>query len=111
EIVSHLGLTPTQAMRNGGVTFLTSFFLHAGILHLVGNIYFLFVFGDDVENFLRPFRYLALIAFAALIGDLGHIAADPSSHIPCVGASGGIAAVINLYAPNFPEVTLGFLLS
>src|SRR5437762_568705 len=60
EIVSRLGLIPTQAMRDGGVTFLTSFFLHAGVLHLVGNIYFLFVFGDDVENFLRPFPYLAL---------------------------------------------------
>ena len=91
EIVSHLGLIPAQATRDGGVTFLTSFFLHAGILHLVGNIYFLFVFGDDVENFLRPFRYLALIAFAAFIGDLAHIAADPHSQIPCVGASGGIA--------------------
>src|SRR5436309_6993308 len=110
EIVSRLGLIPTQAMRDGGVTFLTSFFLHAGVLHLVGNIYFLFVFGDDVENFLRPFRYLALIAFAALIGDLAHIAADPSSHIPCVGASGGIAGVITFYALNFPEVKLGFLL-
>ncbi|PYL69715.1 MAG: hypothetical protein DMF22_10820, partial [Verrucomicrobia bacterium] len=68
------------------------------------------VFGDDVENFLSPFRYLALIAFAALIGDLAHIAADPSSQIPCVGASGGIAAVITFYALNFPEVKLGVLL-
>ncbi len=110
EIVSRLGLIPTQGMRDGGVTFLTSFFLHAGVLHLVGNIYFLFVLGDDVENFLRPFRYLALIAFAALIGDLAHIAADPSSQMPCVGASGGIAGVITFYALNFPEVKLGFLL-
>ena len=110
EIVSRFGLIPAQATRDDGVTFLTSFFLHAGILHLVGNIYFLFVFGDDVENFLSPFRYLALIAFAALIGDLAHIAADPSSQIPCVGASGGIAAVITFYALNFREVKLGFLL-
>src|SRR6266480_6830630 len=110
EIVSRWGLIPTQAMRDGGVTVLTSFFLHAGVLHLVGNIYFLFVFGDDVENFLRPFRYLALIAFAALIGDLAHIAADPSSQIPCVGASGVIAGVITFSALNFPEVKLGFLL-
>src|SRR6266568_1507966 len=110
EIVSHLGLIPAQATRDGGATFLTSFFLHAGILHLVGNIYFLFVFGDDVENFLRPFRYLALIAFAAFIGDLAHIAADPHSQIPCVGASGGIAGVITFYALSFPRVKLGFLM-
>src|SRR5438094_1878503 len=110
EIVSRLGLIPTQAMRDGGVTFLTSFFLHAGVLHLVGNIYFLFVFGDDVENFLRPTRYLALIVLAAFIGDLAHIAADPSSQIPCIGASGGIAGVITFYALKFPHVRLGFLL-
>jgi membrane associated rhomboid family serine protease/Zn-finger nucleic acid-binding protein len=110
EIVSRFGLIPAQATRDDGVTFLTSFFLHAGILHLVGNIYFLFVFGDDVENFLRPFRYLALIAFAAFIGDLAHIAADPHSQIPCVGASGGIAGMITFYALNFPRVKLGFLM-
>jgi membrane associated rhomboid family serine protease/Zn-finger nucleic acid-binding protein len=110
EIVSHFGLIPAQAMRDGGVTFLTSFFLHAGVLHLVGNVYFLFVFGDDVENFLRPFRYFALIVLAAFVGDLAHIAADPHSQIPCVGASGGIAGVITFYALNFPEMKLGFLL-
>jgi membrane associated rhomboid family serine protease/Zn-finger nucleic acid-binding protein len=110
EIVSRFGLIPAQATRDDGVTFLTSFFLHAGILHLVGNIYFLFVFGDDVENFLGPFRYLALIAFAAFIGDLAHIAADPHSQIPCVGASGGIAGMITFYALNFPHVKLGFLM-
>jgi membrane associated rhomboid family serine protease/Zn-finger nucleic acid-binding protein len=110
EIVSRFGLIPAQAMRSGGLTFLTSFFLHAGVLHLVGNIYFLFVFGNDVENFLRPLRYLILVALAAFIGDLAHIAADPSSQIPCVGASGGIAGVITFYALNFPEVKLGFLL-
>src|SRR6266568_1963243 len=100
----------SPSKRAGGLTFLTSFFLHAGVLHLVGNIYFLFVFGDDVENFLRPFRYLALIAVAAFIGDLAHIAADPHSQIPCIGASGGIAGVITFYALNFPKVKLEFLL-
>ena len=110
EIVLRFGLIPAQASRLGGLTFLTSFFLHAGVLHLVGNIYFLFVFGDDVENFLRPFRYLALIAMAAFIGDLANIAANPHSQIPCVGASGGIAGVITFYALKFPHVKLGFLL-
>jgi len=110
QVVLRFGLIPAEATRLGGLTFLTSFLLHAGIIHLIGNIYFLFVFGDDVENFLRPFRYLLLIALAAFIGDLAHIAADPRSQIPCIGASGGIAAVITFYALNFPEVKLGFLL-
>jgi len=110
QIVLRFGLIPAEAVRSDGLTFLTSFFLHAGIIHLIGNMYFLFVFGDDVENFLRPFRYLVLIALAAFIGDLAHIAANPHSQVPCIGASGGIAAVITFYALNFPYMKLGFLL-
>ena len=63
-------LIPAQATRLHGLTFLTSFFLHAGVIHLIGNMYFLLVFGDDVENFLKPGRYLALIVLAAFIGDI-----------------------------------------
>jgi membrane associated rhomboid family serine protease len=110
EIVQRFGLIPAEATRLHGVTFLTSFFLHAGIIHLAGNIYFLLVFGDDVENFLRPFRYLMLIALAAFIGDLAHIALDPQSRTPSIGASGGIAGVITFYALQFPHVRLAFLM-
>ncbi len=110
EIVWRFGLIPAQATRLGGLTFLTSFFLHAGIFHLIANIYFLFVFGDDVESFLRPFRYLLLIGLSAFVGDLAHIAANPHSQIPCIGASGGIAGVISFYTLKFPHVRLGFLL-
>jgi membrane associated rhomboid family serine protease/Zn-finger nucleic acid-binding protein len=110
EIVSQFGLIPAEATRLHGLTFVTSFFLHAGIIHLAGNMYFLFVFGDDVEDFLRPVRYLLLIALAALVGDLAHIALDPRSQTPCIGASGGIAGVITFYALNFPHFRLGFLM-
>jgi membrane associated rhomboid family serine protease/Zn-finger nucleic acid-binding protein len=110
ELVDRFGLIPAQATRLAGLTFVTSFFLHAGIIHLVGNMYFLLAFGHAVENFLRPVRYLALIAFAAFIGDLAHIALDPRSQIPCIGASGGIAGVITFYALNFPRLRLAFLM-
>ena len=72
-------------------------------------MYFLLVFGDDVENFLRPLRYIALIAIAAFVGDLLHIASATSSTIPCIGASGGIAGVITFYALAFPQAKIGFL--
>ena len=68
------------------------------------------MFGDDVENFLKPGRYLALIVLAAFIGDIAHIVAEPRSEIPCIGASGGIAGIIVFYALEFPHVKLGFLL-
>jgi membrane associated rhomboid family serine protease/Zn-finger nucleic acid-binding protein len=110
EVVQRFGLIPAEATRLGGLTFLTSFFLHAGIIHLAGNMYFLLAFGHAVENFLRPLRYLALIALAAFIGDLAHIALDPHSQTPCIGASGGIAGVITFYALNFPRIRLAFLM-
>jgi membrane associated rhomboid family serine protease/Zn-finger nucleic acid-binding protein len=110
EAVQSFGLIPAQATRLDGLTFVTSFFLHAGIIHLAGNMYFLLAFGHAVENFLRPLRYLALIALAALIGDLAHIALDPRSQTPCIGASGGIAGVITFYALNFPQMRLAFLM-
>jgi len=110
EVVQRFGLIPAQATRFDGLTFLTAFFLHAGIIHLAGNIYFLLAFGHAVENFLQPLRYLVLIALAALIGDLAHIALDPRSQTPCIGASGGIAGVITFYALNFPRMRLAFLM-
>lgn len=111
DVVQQFGLIPAQATRLGGLTFLTAFFLHGGILHLVANIYFLLVFGDNVESFLRPVRYLLLIALATLVGDLTHIAVDPHSEIPCIGASGGIAGIVTFYALQFPYVNLGILFS
>jgi len=108
EVVQRFGLIPAEATRLGGLTLVTSFFLHAGIIHLAGNMYFLLAFGRAVENFLRPLRYLALIALAAFIGDLAHIALDPRSQTPCIGASGGIAGVITFYAPNFPRMRVAF---
>jgi len=110
EIVQRFGLVPAQATRMRGLTFLTSFFLHAGPIHLIGNLYFLFIFGDNVEDFLGRFRYLALIALAAFVGDVAHIAIDPRSQVPSIGASGGIAGVITFYALQFPRVRLEFLM-
>jgi len=110
EVVQRFGLIPAQATRLYGLTFVTSFFLHAGIIHLAGNMYFLLAFGRAVENFLRPLRYVVVIALAAIVGDLAHIALDPRSQTPCIGASGGIAGVITFYALNFPQMRLAFLM-
>ena len=60
--------------------------------------------------FCDRLRYLALIALAAFIGDLAHIALDPRSQTPCIGASGGIAGIITFYALNFPRMRLAFLM-
>jgi membrane associated rhomboid family serine protease len=105
--INSWGLVPSQPWRHGGLTFLASFLLHAGILHLVGNVYFLVVFGDNVEDWLGRRRFLVLVVLSALAGDLLHILADPRSTIPCVGASGGISGVIAFYALTFPRARVG----
>ncbi len=103
------GLLPAEAMRSGGLTFLTSFFLHGGIVHLLGNLYFLLVFGDNVEDYLGSFGYALLILFATLAGGVLHVGFDPRLDIACIGASGGISGIIVFYALQFPHVRVGLL--
>jgi membrane associated rhomboid family serine protease len=104
------GFVPAHALRYGGVTLLTSFFLHAGILHLVGNLYFLLVFGDCVEDYLGRWRYLLLILLSTIVGDCIHWAFQSGSTTPCIGASGGISGVIVFFALQYPKARLCFLL-
>ena len=107
--VSTFGFIPAEAWRYGGLTLITSFFLHAGVFHLVGNLYFLLVFGDNVEDYLGRWRYGLLVLASTLTGDLVHLALQSGSTTPCIGASGGIAGVIVFYALQFPRARLGFL--
>jgi membrane associated rhomboid family serine protease len=107
--VDTYGLIPAQAWRNYGLTFVTSFFLHGGIFHLVGNVYFLLIFGCPVEDFLGRWRWLLLVFLSALIGDFLHVMADPHTTMPCIGASGGISGLIAFYALKFPHARLGIL--
>jgi len=109
EIVSQYGLIPAEATRLGGLTFVTSFFLHGGMIHLLGNTYFLMVFGDNVEDFLGRIRYVLLIALADILGNLAHIAVDPHSMIPCIGASGGIAGIITFLRASIPRARLALM--
>ncbi len=101
------GFIPDRAFRHGGLTLLTCFFLHAGWWHLVGNAYFLLVFGDNVEDCLGWRRYVLLILGATIAGAAVHALADPRDVIPCIGASGGISGIIVFYALRFPQARLG----
>jgi len=105
-----LGMVPSQLWRYGGLTLVTSFFLHGSLWHLLSNIYFLLVFGDDAEDQLRRGAYLALIALSAIAGDLLHAGLNPSSTEPAIGASGGISGVIVFYALRFPRRRLRLML-
>jgi len=107
--VQQWGFIPKEFWRYGGLTLLTSFFVHAGIFHVAVNVYFLMIFGEHVEVLLGRWRYLLLLAAATLAGNLLHAALDPHGTVPLVGASGGICGVVAYYALAFPHAKLRFL--
>ena len=93
-VADEWGLSPSDPARAGGLTFLTSFFLHAGFWHLFVNAAFLAVFGDDAEDYLGHWKFLLLLFGATLAGDAVHLWLEPRVDMPLVGASGGISGVI-----------------
>ncbi|MBR0460240.1 MAG: rhomboid family intramembrane serine protease [Victivallales bacterium] len=108
QFSQEFGLIPSDCWRDGGMTFLTSMFLHADIFHLVGNLYFLLLFGDNVEDCLGVPTYLLLILLSGLSAGLLHLAFFPHSMVPCIGASGFISGIIAAYAVFFPSVRILF---
>jgi membrane associated rhomboid family serine protease len=91
-------------------TLLTSMFLHGSWIHLLGNMLYLWVFGDDVEEVLGPLRYIIVYLACGLVGALTQIAANPQSDVPTVGASGAIAGIMGAYVVWFPHNPIRVLL-
>ena len=85
------------------LTLLTAMFLHASPLHLAGNMLFLWIFGDNVEEVLGTFRYVLAYLGFGLAGSFAQIAASTDSLIPTLGASGAIAGVMGAYIIWFPH--------
>ena len=83
---------------------LTTMFLHASIPHLFGNMLFLWVFGNNVEAQRGWWRYLLLYLAGGAIATAAHVAVDPNSTVPIIGASGAIAAVMGAYCVLWPSV-------
>lgn len=86
--------------------FLTSMFLHGGWLHIVANMWTLWIFGDNVEDRMGPWRFLAFYLLTGLIAGLTHWFTNPDSTIPTVGASGAIAGVLGAYFVSFPRARI-----
>ena len=82
---------------------LSSMFLHGGILHLGGNMLYLWVFGDNIEDKLGHGGFLAFYLLCGLAATLLHIVIDPTSTVPTVGASGAISGVLGAYILMFPK--------
>jgi len=98
------GLVPAAVLEGRGLeTFITSMFLHAGIFHLVFNMLFLYIFGDNVEEALGHLKFLIFYLAAGIAAGALHIAFNRASIIPAVGASGAISGVMGAYIVLYPS--------
>jgi membrane associated rhomboid family serine protease len=99
----------------GGLTWptlFTSMFLHGSWMHLIGNLWFLWIFGNNVEDSMGHGRYLLFYLLAGLVAAGSHVVSDPASPLPMVGASGAISAIMGAYLVLYPRArvhTLFFL--
>jgi len=84
-------------------TLVTSMFLHGGWLHLIGNMWFLWIYGDNVEDILGGLRYLAFYLLCGVAAGLTHVLTNASSPVPTIGASGAVAGVMGAYMVKFPH--------
>ena len=105
------GVVPVQVLhpetldgvRAAGISLVTSMFLHAGLWHFAGNMWFLWLFGDNVEDRLGSFRFLVFYLLCGVAAAGAHVALNANARVPCVGASGAIAGVLGAYVLMFPR--------
>src|SRR6202161_1116752 len=83
--------------------FFTSLFLHGSWLHVIGNMWFLYIFGDNVEDYLGHFKYLVFYLLTGVIAMLTHVLMNMHSTAPAVGASGAIAGILGAYFVLYPK--------
>lgn len=86
--------------------FFSFMFVHAGFWHLLGNMWFLYIFGDNVEDHLGPLRYLSFYIVCGLVSGLFHVAVNWHSRIPTIGASGAIAGIMGAYFILYPRAKI-----
>lgn len=109
--VMQLGVIPSELTVGGGggsdlpfaATLFTSMFLHGSLMHLAGNMLYLWIFGNNIEDSAGPVRYLIFYLACGVAAAATQIAASPRSDVPMIGASGAIAGVLGAYAVLFPH--------
>lgn len=102
ELLGRRDLPPTIVLPLL-LTLLTSMFLHGGIMHLLGNMLYLWIFGDNIEDAMGSVRFLGFYVLCGVAAAFAQIAAGPSSSIPMIGASGAIAGVLAAYFMLYPR--------
>jgi membrane associated rhomboid family serine protease len=105
EIVNRVDIGPRDLLPWPG-SILTSMFVHGSWLHIVGNMWFLWLFGDNVEGALGPIRYALFFLLVGTVGALAQSFVIPDSKAPMIGASGAVAGVLGAYVLLYPRAKL-----
>lgn len=92
------------------LTLLTSMFMHGSWGHIIGNMVYLLIFGDQIEDRYGHIRFLLFYLFVGVVAGTAHVISDPISSLPCVGASGAIAGVLGAYFIMYPRNTVRVLI-
>lgn len=103
DLTRALAGAPQYPLAANLLTILTSMFMHGDLFHILGNMWFLWIFGDNVEDHLGHFLYLVFYLICGIAAALTDIALTPTSNIPLIGASGAIAGVMGAYIVLFPK--------
>ncbi len=111
DVFLHWALIPARISQGSGFeTLLTSTFLHGGLMHLAGNMLFLWIFGDNLEDEMGHVRFLLFYLACGIGSGMIHFLAAPGSPVPTVGASGAIAGVMGAYLLLFPKARVDILI-
>ncbi|HUK01460.1 MAG TPA: rhomboid family intramembrane serine protease [Steroidobacteraceae bacterium] len=111
EFVTRWSLVPADIVAGRHwITILTSMFMHASWSHILGNMVFLWAFGPEIEDTMNPWRYAAFYLAGGVVAMLAQVAAAPGSTVPCLGASGAIAAVMGAFLITYPRDKIRTLL-
>ena len=109
--INQWGVIPTQILAGQRLeTLISAMFMHGGWLHLIGNMVFLWVFGDNIEDSLGHLGYLIFYLAGGVAASAAHIMLNPDSSIPSLGASGAIAAVLGTFIVMYPQARIRALI-
>ncbi|MBA7594116.1 Rhomboid protease GluP [subsurface metagenome] len=103
QSIEEFGMRPAEVFAGKQLyTLFTSMFLHGGFLHIVSNMWYLWIFGDNIEDVLGRRKFMLFYLGAGLVASFAHAFSDPTSAIPTIGASGAIAGVLGAYMLLYP---------
>jgi membrane associated rhomboid family serine protease len=108
--LTHPGAGGAQLFGHSILTLFTSMFVHGGVMHLLGNMLYLWIFGNNVEDLMGHFRFLSFYLISGLAGAALQIAVGPEARVPMIGASGAIAGVLGAYLVLFPAARVSTLI-